>query len=146
VIVVDTTVLLHAVGGTHAYAGPSRQLLEAVAAARAPATTTAEVIQEFVHVRARRRGRADAATLGRDAATLLSPLLNATESIVEQALRLYERHERLGAFDAFLAAAALESEAEVVVSGDRAFADVEGLEWVEPSEDGIERLLSARGG
>lgn len=74
-IVLDTTVLVYAVGGDHPLAGPCRRLVDAIGEGRLEATTTAEVIQGFVHVRARRRTRHDAAELGRSYAELLSPLL-----------------------------------------------------------------------
>ena len=73
-IVLDTTVLVYAKGDDHPLRSPARELIEAIADQRIEATTTPEVIQEFVHVRARRRGREDAANLGRDFAELLSPL------------------------------------------------------------------------
>jgi predicted nucleic acid-binding protein len=73
VILLDTTVLVYAKGQNHPLRDPCRELIEAVADRRIEATTSVEVIQEFVHVRARRRDRADAASLGRDYAELLSP-------------------------------------------------------------------------
>ncbi len=47
-IVVDTTLLVYAVGTEHPLRDPSRKLIDAVAAGRVDATTTIEVIQEFV--------------------------------------------------------------------------------------------------
>ena len=140
-IVVDTTVLLYAVGGEHRYAGPSERLLDAVAEGRVSATTTFEVDQEFVHVRARRRGRREAAALGRNFARLLSPLLAFDDADLDGGLRLFQRHEQLGAFDAFLAAAAIAAGAEALVSGDAGFAAVKGLRYVEPTDGQIGALL-----
>src|SRR5688500_7640344 len=54
-IVLDTTVLCYTVGESHPLREPCRQLLLAQADGRVDAATTIEVIQEFVHVRARRR-------------------------------------------------------------------------------------------
>ncbi|AGL26143.1 hypothetical protein J113_04715 [Mycobacterium tuberculosis CAS/NITR204] len=62
-IVLDTTVLVYAKGAEHPLRDPCRDLVAAIADERIAATTTAEVIQEFVHVRARRRDRSDAAAL-----------------------------------------------------------------------------------
>jgi predicted nucleic acid-binding protein len=142
-IVVDTTVLLYAVGGEHRYAEPSERLLDAVAHGKVSATTTFEVIQEFVHVRARRRGRRDAVAVGRNFARLLSPLLAFGEADLDRGLRLFERHEPIGAFDAFLAAAAIAAGAEALVSGDDGFASVKGLRHVEPSLEEIDALVRA---
>lgn len=143
-IVLDTTVLIYAVGTAHPYAEPSRRLLDAVVAGQASATTTVEVIQEFAHVRSRRRGRPDAAALARDYARTLAPLLVVDEATLERALRLFERHDRLGAFDALLGAAALEAGAEALVSADSAFAGIRGLRHVDPTPAGIDRLLAER--
>ena len=72
-IVLDTTVLVYAKGADHPLRDPSRRLIAAVADRELQATTTVEVIQEFVHVRARRRGRADAVALGNDYSDLSPP-------------------------------------------------------------------------
>lgn len=82
-IVLDTTVLVYAKGAEHPLRDPCRDLVAAIADERIAATTTAEVIQEFVHVRARRRDRSDAAALGRDYAELLSPLLTINRGHLE---------------------------------------------------------------
>lgn len=141
-IVVDTTVLVHAVGADHPLRDPSRRLVEAIAAGRIDATTTVEVIQEFVHVRSRRTGRADAASAGRNFAELLAPLLVARDLIVDDGLRIFERHDSLGAFDAFLAASALAGKADALVSADRSFSSVPELRHVAPGTPEFERLVA----
>jgi hypothetical protein len=132
VIVLDTTVLIYAKGDEHSLRDPCRALIEAIAAGDLEATTTAEVIQEFTHVRARRRGRADAAALGRDYNELLSPLLCVTGDDLSRGLALFETNASLGAFDAVLAASALNRDATALVSADSAFAAVNGLRHVTP--------------
>jgi len=144
VIVVDTTVLVYAKGNEHAYRDPCRELIAAVADGRLQATTTAEVIQEFAHVRARRRGRADAAALARDYVELLSPLLAITAESLSVGLRLFESTEHLGAFDAVLAATAAVSGATRLVSVDTGFARVAALSHVIPDAHGVELLLANR--
>jgi predicted nucleic acid-binding protein len=141
VIVLDTTVLLYALGGEHPLREPSRRLVDAIGAGRVQATTTVEVIQEFVHVRARRVPRRDAGTAGRFFAALLSPLLVVGVETVEDGLRTFEKHASLGAFDAFLAASAISSKAEALVSADRSFAAVPRLRHVAPGTPAFERLL-----
>ena len=56
-IVIDTTVLSYAVGVEHLLRDPCIRLLRAHADGAIDAATTIEVVQEFVHVRARRRGK-----------------------------------------------------------------------------------------
>jgi hypothetical protein len=142
VIVLDTSVLVYAVGGEHRLREPSRRLVEAIGAGRLDARTTPEAIQEFTHVHARRRPREVAASLARRYANLLAPLLVTTETELARGLRLYERHERLGAFDALLAATAIANGAELFVAADRSFAGVRGLRFVELGSAELERLLA----
>lgn len=141
-IVLDTTVLVYAKGGDHALRQPCRELIAAVAAGQVEATTSVEVVQEFVHVRTRRRDRADAAALGRDYAEVFAPLLPVTGTDLGPGLALYESSDCLGAFDAVLAAAARGAGAEALVSADRAFATVPGLRHVYPDEGGLRELLT----
>lgn len=142
-IVLDTTILAYAAGGDHPLRDHSLRLLEAIADGRIEGTTTVEVIQELVHVRARRLGRADAARAGRSYAELLAPLLVMREETVESALLIFERVDSLGAFDAFLAASAMIGKADALVSADRSFSSVPGLRHVAPGTAEFDRLLDA---
>ena len=141
-IVLDTTVLVYAKGAEHGLREPSRRLLAAVADGGVEATTTIEVIQELAHVRARRRGPADAAALARGYADLLAPLLLLNSDHLRRGLDLFERLDGLGAFDAVLATATLEVGATHLVSADRGFAQVEGLAHVFPDSAGVATVLS----
>lgn len=142
-ILLDTTVLVYAVGDDHELRAPARAVVEAVERGTVRATTTVEAIQELVHVRARRRSRSDAATLGRAYATLLAPLLQPTEDDLRDGLRLFEREESLGAFDAVLAAAAIGGGVDALVSADRSFGAVRGLRWVDLGGDELAGLLES---
>lgn len=142
-IVLDTTILAYGAGGDHPLRDESLTLLEAIAEGRIEATTTVEVIQEFVHIRARRQSRPEAAKIGRSYAELLGPLLVVGEDTVEGALRIFERHDSLGAFDAFLAASALSSNADALVSADRSFSSVPKLRHIAPGTREFDRLVGA---
>lgn len=143
VLLLDTTVLVYAKGTDHPLREPCRRLVEAIDRGVVRATTTAEVIQEFVLVRAGRRDRRDAAELGRAYLDLLSPLLPVSDVVVREALRLFERHPELGAFDAVLGAAAIEHSAQLV-SADAAFSLVAGLRHIDPASSDITRLSDGR--
>ena len=104
-------------------------------------TTTVEVIQEFLHVRARRRDRLPAVADARAYAQLLAPLLTADDAALRNGLILYGSTSRLGAFDAVLAAAAVAAGAEALVSADSAFGEVPGLRHVVPTDPGVASLL-----
>ena len=142
-IVLDTTVLVYAVGDEHPLKEPCRDLVEAIAEDRVEATTTVEVIQEFVHIRARRRARSDATERGRELLRLLGPLISPGEAELALGLRLFEEHDGLGMFDAVLAASAMLSGADALVSADRAFASVRGLTHLDPSGPQLQRLIDA---
>ena len=141
-IVLDTTVLLYAIGGEHPYRDPCRDLIRAIADGSVRGTTTVEVLQEFVHVRARRRGRAEATQRAREYATLLSPLLTMDESDLERGLGVFERHDEVGGFDAMLLGRAQQAHARAIVSGDRGFAAQELVLHVLPDAQGVAGLLA----
>jgi predicted nucleic acid-binding protein len=140
-IVLDTTVLVYAKGAEHPLRDPCRRLIDAIAQGRLEATSTVEVIQEFVHVRAQRRERSDAVALGRDYADLLTPLLMVDEERLRRGLALFEHNERLGAFDAVLAATAIDIDARALISADRAFTDVPDLTHLVPDDAGVKQLI-----
>lgn len=142
-IVLDTTVLVYAVGDEHRLREAAQLLVRGIERGSIPATTTVEAIQELVHVRARRRDRRDASALGRAYAELLSPLLRPSEEDLARGLRLYERHAELGAFDAVLASAALRSGAEALVSADRSFAAVRKLPFVDLAAPDLADIVGA---
>jgi len=141
-ILLDTTVLVYAKGEAHPLREPCRELIAAITDRRLDATTTVEVIQEFVHVRSRRRNRSDAVALGRDYAELLSPLLSPTGKHLHEGLSLFERTGSMGAFDAVLAAIATSVGVSALVSADTGFADIPDLPHIVPDSSGVATLLS----
>lgn len=141
-LLLDTTVLVYAVGSDHELRDPCRRLIAAIASGDVEAGTTVEVIQEFAHVRARRRGRADAASLALQYADLLAPVVDVPESALRTGLRLFADHD-VGAFDAVLAAVASSRSVTALVSADRAFATIPGIRHVYPDDAGISGLLGA---
>lgn len=140
-IVLDTQVIAYSVGGPHALREGALEIVTALGEQRIEATTTPEVVQEFVHVHSRRRPRAEAVAHARRWTSLLTPLLTTTQEDLPLGLRLYERHDRLDSFDALLAAVALRENATALVSADRAFADVPKLRFVELGSPEFDRLL-----
>ena len=139
-IVLDTTVLSYAVGDEHPLRAPCRRLLAAHGDGRVEATTTIEVVQEFAHVRARRRARADAVALARRYLTAFS-LLTTDSQDLDLGLTLFEHKLDLGAFDAILAAVAINRHAEALVSADGAFDAIPGLLWIDPVTPALDRLI-----
>jgi predicted nucleic acid-binding protein len=143
VIVLDTTVLVYAVGADHPLREPGQLLIRAIADGTILATTTIEVIQEFAHLRARRRDRKDAADLARDYIELLSPFLIVEETDLREGLRLFEEGKGFGSFDAVLAAAAHAAGAEDPVSADTGSSGIAAVRHVVPDVEGVRGLLEA---
>jgi predicted nucleic acid-binding protein len=141
-ILLDTSILSYAVGGEHPLRDTSRRVIQAATSRADRITTTVEVIQEFAHVRSRRHPRTNAVALARSFVELLSPLIQIRADDLELGLRLYERHESLGAFDAVLAAIALGLGVEALVSGDVAFASVPKLRFVALDSAELDELLA----
>jgi predicted nucleic acid-binding protein len=139
-IVIDTTVLAYAVGQAHPLRDPCRRLLSAHADGRVDTTTTVEVIQEFTHIRARRRTRAEAVRLARRYMAAFT-LLITTPDELDHGLALFESYPVVGAFDAVLAAVAIDRGADALVSADRAFATIDGLTVIDPATPALLRLI-----
>jgi uncharacterized protein len=140
VILIDTTVLTYAVGVEHPLREPCRRLLRAHAGGSIEATTTVEVIQEFVHVRARRRSHADAVNVARQYMAAFSLLATRADDL-DLGLSIFEQQTVLGAFDCVLAAVALNRKIDVLVSADRAFGTLPTLRWVDPATPNLDQLV-----
>ena len=138
-LVLDTNVLMYGIGREHALCAPAQELLRAAARGLVTITTTPEVIQEFAHVYASGRPRADAADRALDYVRACGPLLVSVEGDVPHAIELFREHDRLDAFDCLLAAVAIREGAEIV-SADRAFAAVAGLAWHDLAGLDVEQL------
>ena len=139
-IVLDTTILVYAAGGDHPLHDPCLLLLDRVEAGLLEATTTVDVIQEFAHVRSRRRSRHDAAGLARSFLRLLAPVLTPSASDVAHGLDVFEAQAKLGAFDCVLAATSIRQSAQLA-SADMAFSSVPGLAHLAPGTPQFEELV-----
>src|SRR5919197_221391 len=136
----DTAVFLYALGSDHAYREPCRDILGLAAEGSLVGDASVELVQELVHVRARRTGdREDAAQAGRHLVPLCR--LHAVEPAdLTLALRLFQTCPGLHMRDAVHAATALNRDIGLILSPDRAFDAVPGIERVEPAA-ALPRLL-----
>jgi len=131
-IIVDATVLAYAVGDAHPLRDPCRGLLAAHADGRVEVTTTVEVIQEFAHIRARRRGRSDAVRLAGGFIAGFDLLVTTPAELIH-GLELFAAHPAPGSFDAVLAAVAIDRGADALVSADSAFSAIRGMTVIDPA-------------
>ena len=140
-ILLDTNVLVYALGGPHALQRPSEALLERLREGELPGGTIGAVYLEFLYVFSRRRTRDAAAAAARDYLELLGPPLQIADDDRALAIDLYERHARLESVDALLAAVALRGQVAALVTADRSFADVPGLRALDPRSPELEAML-----
>lgn len=130
----DTNVLVYAVGARHPYREPCRDLVRHQGRGVLAGEVTPIVIAEFAHQRFRQtRDRREASLRARQAAGAFR--VRAVDSDdLELALDLYARSTALDAFDALLAATALNRGLDAIVSADRAFEAVDGIERIDPAD------------
>lgn len=129
----DTGVFIYALGGEHLYREPCRAIMGMGVEGRLAGEASVELLHEFVHVRARRRGtRAMAVADARNIAAS-SRLHQVSHADMERALELWTEHERLDMRDAIFAAQALNRGIDAILSPDRGFEGIPGLERVDPA-------------
>lgn len=139
----DTNVFLYAIGAEHRYREPCRALVGALGGGTLRAETSIETIQEIVHHRLR-RGDPDATEQGRRAADLCAAVHAFDRELAMASLELIDRYPTLPTRDAVHAATALAGGVRLVVSADRDFDAVEGLERIDPGEvAAVARLVRA---
>lgn len=141
-ILVDTNVLLYVEGAEHPLRAPCRRLMRAHTEGRVELATTVSVLEEFTHVRSRRRPRDSAALLARLFAESIL-VVEATLDDFDNGLDLFQSYRHLGTVDATLAAVALRLDVRALVSADRGFAEVTGLRHVDPATPELDHLIAS---
>jgi uncharacterized protein len=128
----DTTVFVYARGGPHPYREPCSAIVADQVAGRLAGEAAVELIREYAHQRHRQTGdRWDAVQMARDVAAICR-LHPAGEADMLRALELYERHPRMETTDAVFAAVALNRGIDAVLTTDRGFDGIPGLERIDP--------------
>jgi predicted nucleic acid-binding protein len=133
-IFLDANVFLYALGGESPHRGPCRDLLTAAGDGAVDTVTSTEVLQEILHVRARRVSVRDAAEAVRAAAELVAEVLPVTKDDVLLACRLCEKQPALGGRDAIHAAVMKNNLLHVIASLDRDFDLLKEVRRVSPAE------------
>jgi predicted nucleic acid-binding protein len=134
----DTAVFVYAVGRDHPYREPCRAIVRAARDGRLHGEASIELVHEYAHLMLRRHG--DRPRAGREARAVwrLCALHEATVDDLRLAIQLFEQH-RVGGRDALHAATALNRGITMVLTPDRAFDHVGGLERIDPC-DALARL------
>lgn len=136
----DTAIFLYTVGGAHYYREICRSVVELVRDGKMRGETSVEVVHEAVHVRHRRTGdKEESLKMGR-AIVGLTELHPHESDDLRAAMTLFGAHDGLDFRNAVLTATALNRGIDAIVSPDRDFEEVGGLERIDPA-DVEERLI-----
>jgi predicted nucleic acid-binding protein len=131
----DTSIFIYALGGDSPYQAPCRQIVRKATAGDLQGEASADLLQELVHQRSRRTGdRAGAVAATRRVAKLVRLHLLEPDDVL-RGIDLYERNPRLDARDAVFAAVALNRGIDAILTTDRAFEEVDGLERIDPADE-----------
>jgi uncharacterized protein len=137
----DTAVFVYALGLEHPYRDPCRRIVAAARDGSVRGEASVELVQELAHVLCRRGGDRVRAVRLAGAAAELFRLHELSPSDLHLAMALMSEHAPLDSRDAVFAATALNRGVGVILSPDRAFDSVPGLERVDPrASDVVERL------
>lgn len=128
----DTNVFVYALGAEHRYQTPCAAVIARAERGELRGEASVDLVGEFLHHRFRQtRDRSDAARYAREVAVLCR-LHELRPDDVPLALSLFERHAQLSARDAFFAAIALNRRIDAILTADRDFECIPGLERVDP--------------
>lgn len=130
---IDTNVFLYAAGAEHAMRAGSQAIVSQLGSGRLSAVTSAEVLQEILHVLGRRGRPEEAAKLVRNVTSLL-PVLAVDAPTVLDAGALLAANSALDARDAVHVATMQRANISEIVSADAAFDAVPGIVRRSPAE------------
>lgn len=139
----DTAVFVYALGRAHPYRDSCVELVRAATRGQIRGEASVDLVQELLHVRSRRGGdRREATERARDVGELC--VLHTIEPAdLERAFDLFVAHGALGARDAVFASVALNRDVGIMLSPDRHFDGIPGLERLDPLDpNALERLAA----
>lgn len=128
----DTAVFVYAVGTEHPYRAPCREIVERAGRRQLAGEASVDLVQEFLHQRARRTGNREEAARGASLLPALCRLHDVERRDLVRALELFAATDALDARDAMFAALALNRGIGIILSPDRAFDSVPGLRRIDP--------------
>jgi predicted nucleic acid-binding protein len=139
----DSNVVLYAIGGPHPYAEPCRRILALAGENRVRLEAPVDLIQEVMHHRARRLGDRAQATADARAAAELCQLHAVEPRDAREAANLFADSTRLSARDAIFAAIAIRHGLPAIVSADSDFDELAGLQRIDPCDSAALAALTA---
>jgi predicted nucleic acid-binding protein len=140
----DTGVFIYALGGEHPYRDPCRAIMDKGVQGLLVGEASIELIHEFAYVRARRGVDRQAAMADARDIAETSRLHPVDRVDIERALKLWSEHEQLDMRDAIFAAQALNRDIDAILSPDRGFDGIDGLQRIDPADvQAVASLIAA---
>ncbi|MCB9737815.1 MAG: type II toxin-antitoxin system VapC family toxin [Deltaproteobacteria bacterium] len=140
-VFLDANVFLYAAGVDSTVATACRALLAAVRDGQLDATTSTEVVQEILHVVARRRGATIAADAADAVLALVPEPIAVTPTVIRSTVAVVRASPTLSIRDAVHVAAMRSEGIGIVVSADKYF-DAVDVERVDPYDsEAVQALL-----
>ncbi len=134
-VLLDTNVILYALGGPHAQAEPCRRILELAGEGALRPEAPVDIVQEILHHRNRRLGNRAQASRDALAAATLCRLHAVEPQDAREAPRLFAASPRLSARDAVFAAIATRHGLKTILSADADFDGLPGiLHRIDPTD------------
>lgn len=132
VVFLDANVFLYAAGSDLTRAAPCRAILQRVQEGGLQACTSTEVVQEVLHVIARRLGVAAAVTAAEAVLDLVPVPIAVTTAVMRRSLVVLATAAGVSVRDAVHAAAMAEIACTTIVSADQHFDRIAGLRRIDP--------------
>jgi len=143
-VLLDTNVVLYAIGGPHPHAEPCRRLLALAGEGGLALEAPADLVQEVMHHRARRLGDRRQAAADARAAAALCRLHPVEPDDARVATELFASSPTLSARDAVFAAIAARHGLAEIVSADSDFDGLAQLRRIDPADsDAVATLTSS---
>ena len=132
---IDTNIIIYAVGRPHSYQEPCARILREASSSVDAYTIDAEVLQELLHVYTMRAERSHALQVFDRSLRLFPDPLPIGRPELVRARDLVEQHTQLSSRDSRHAAVVMTRGLEGIVTTDRGFRMVTGLEVFDPAEE-----------
>jgi predicted nucleic acid-binding protein len=133
-VFLDTNVFLYAHGADSPHRQACLDVLEATSKGDLDGVTSSEVLQEILHVRARRGDVAKAIQMARDAAELVIEALPVTVEDVFAACKILEGHPKMSVRDAIHVAVMQAARIHSLISTDDDFDRVRAIRRIDPKD------------
>ena len=131
---IDTNILIYAQGAPHKYKGPCQLVLSLIATNEIYAVTSAEVLQEILYRYASLNKKALGIKMVQYSLALLHEILPIEKADLLLAMGLLDKYQALNVRDASHAASALRNNFKYILSTDKHFNQIRGLQRIDPFE------------